>query len=117
MSEVNLNENSMRSQSHSFLHVLSMISHGCWHHCYFMTCYAEMDNLIGSLKDAGLCKDVHYKELYIPQAELEGEQIVGCCMLRKDTMLFTGCFPVLCKKAACSLLLLCCGCKTCGCQL
>ncbi|KAL0032263.1 hypothetical protein WJX79_001439 [Trebouxia sp. C0005] len=31
----------------------------------------EMDNLIGSLKDAGLCKDVHYKELYIPQAELE----------------------------------------------
>ena len=31
-----------------------------------------MDNLIGSLKDAGLCKDVHYKELYIPQAELEG---------------------------------------------
>ncbi len=33
---------------------------------------AEMDNLIGSLKDAGLCKDVHYKELYIPQAELEG---------------------------------------------
>jgi len=41
---------------------------------YFMTCCAEMDNLIGSLKDAGLCKDVHYKELYIPQAELEGEQ-------------------------------------------
>ena len=35
-----------------------------------------MDNLIGSLKDAGLCKDVHYKELYIPQAELEGEQSV-----------------------------------------
>ena len=34
--------------------------------------FAEMDNLIGSLKDAGLCKDVHYKELYIPQAELEG---------------------------------------------
>lgn len=33
-----------------------------------------MDNLIGSLKDAGLCKDVHYKELYIPQAELEGMQ-------------------------------------------
>ena len=33
-----------------------------------------MDNLIGSLKDAGLCKDVHYKELYIPQAELEGKQ-------------------------------------------
>ncbi|KAL3132707.1 hypothetical protein ABBQ32_009214 [Trebouxia sp. C0010 RCD-2024] len=31
----------------------------------------EMDHLIGTLKDAGLCKDVHYKELYIPQAELE----------------------------------------------
>lgn len=31
-----------------------------------------MDTLIGTLKDAGLCKDVHYKELYIPQAELEG---------------------------------------------
>lgn len=31
----------------------------------------EMDTLIGTLKDAGLCKDVHYKELYIPQAELE----------------------------------------------
>ena len=38
----------------------------------FMSWLAEMDNLIGSLKDAGLCKDVHYKELYIPQAELEG---------------------------------------------
>ena len=38
--------------------------------------HAEMDNLIGSLKDAGLCKDVHYKELYIPQAELEGMQSI-----------------------------------------
>lgn len=49
-----------------------------------------MDNLIGSLKDAGLCKDVHYKELYIPQAELEGEQSF---MLHKVTMMFTACFP------------------------
>ena len=37
---------------------------------------AEMDHLIGTLKDAGLCKDVHYKELYIPQAELEGREPV-----------------------------------------
>lgn len=37
-----------------------------------------MDNLIGSLKDAGLCKDVHYKELYIPQAELEGMESITC---------------------------------------
>lgn len=37
-----------------------------------MVLAAEMDHLIGTLKDAGLCKDVHYKELYIPQAELEG---------------------------------------------
>lgn len=59
---------------------------------YFMTCCAEMDNLIGSLKDAGLCKDVHYKELYIPQAELEGEQSVGCYMLHKVTMMFAACF-------------------------
>lgn len=40
-------------------------------HCLLMLA-AEMDHLIGTLKDAGLCKDVHYKELYIPQAELEG---------------------------------------------
>lgn len=39
--------------------------------CLFVLA-AEMDHLIGTLKDAGLCKDVHYKELYIPQAELEG---------------------------------------------
>lgn len=38
-----------------------------------MCMLAEMDTLIGTLKDAGLCKDVHYKELYIPQAELEGK--------------------------------------------
>ena len=38
----------------------------------YVCCTAEMDTLIGTLKDAGLCKDVHYKELYIPQAELEG---------------------------------------------
>ncbi len=80
---------------------------------YFMTCCAEMDNLIGSLKDAGLCKDVHYKELYIPQAELEGEQSVGCYMLHKVTMMFAACFPAIRQKAICSVLLLCCGCKTC----
>ena len=40
---------------------------------------AEMDHLIGTLKDAGLCKDVHYKELYIPQAELEGA-CAQCCL-------------------------------------
>ena len=42
---------------------------------------AEMDHLIGTLKDGGLCKDVHYKELYIPQAELEGRKSVTqyCC--------------------------------------
>ena len=39
---------------------------------YCLMLAAEMDHLIGTLKDAGLCKDVHYKELYIPQAELEG---------------------------------------------
>ncbi len=83
---------------------------------YFMTCCAEMDNLIGSLKDAGLCKDVHYKELYIPQAELEGEQSVGCYTLHKVTMMFTACFPASRQKATCSLLLLCCGCKTCQLQ-
>lgn len=37
-----------------------------------------MDRLIGTLKDAGLCKDVHYKELYIPQAELEGACTNSC---------------------------------------
>lgn len=45
----------------------------------FVTASAEMDNLIGSLKDAGLCKDVHYKELYIPQAELEGTMSLAFC--------------------------------------
>ncbi len=69
-----------------------------------MTCCAEMDNLIGSLKDAGLCKDVHYKELYIPQAELEGEQSY---MLHKPLAFLPH------TRATCSLLLLCCGRKTC----
>ena len=49
----------------------------CWLHglgrlAHDVVLAAEMDHLIGTLKDGGLCKDVHYKELYIPQAELEG---------------------------------------------
>jgi len=100
----------MHSQFHLFLHALSMLSNGSWHQ---LLLHAEMDNLIGSLKDAGLCKDVHYKELYIPQAELEGEQSVLYDVARHVIMLFTACFPASCKKATCSLHLLGCGCKTC----
>ena len=32
---------------------------------------AEMNDMIATLKQAGLCKDVHYKELYIRPSELE----------------------------------------------
>lgn len=32
----------------------------------------EMQNIIATLKAAGLCSEVLYKELYIPQEELNG---------------------------------------------
>ena len=35
--------------------------------------FAEMDHLVATLKQSGLCKTAHYKELYLPQAEIEGE--------------------------------------------
>lgn len=31
-----------------------------------------MNRIIGMLKAAGLCSDVLYKELYIPQKEIDG---------------------------------------------
>lgn len=31
----------------------------------------DMDHIIETLKDFGLCNEVHYKELYVPQAELD----------------------------------------------
>lgn len=34
---------------------------------------ADMNRIIGMLKAGGLCSDVLYKELYIPQAEIDGE--------------------------------------------
>lgn len=34
---------------------------------------AEMDHLVATLKQSGLCKTAHYKELYLPQAEIEGD--------------------------------------------
>ena len=36
-----------------------------------------MDHIIETLKDFGLCNEVHYKELYVPQAELDGEVLAG----------------------------------------
>ena len=32
-----------------------------------------MDRTIGYLQHMGVCSEVHHKERYIPQAELEGE--------------------------------------------
>jgi hypothetical protein len=32
----------------------------------------DMDHIIATLKAAGLCSEVLYKELYIPQPELDG---------------------------------------------
>jgi hypothetical protein len=34
---------------------------------------AEMDALVTRLKINGLCKSAHYKELYIPESEINGE--------------------------------------------
>ena len=36
----------------------------------------DMDHIIATLQAAGLCSEVLYKELYIPQAELDG--VPGC---------------------------------------
>jgi hypothetical protein len=37
------------------------------------TAHADMNRIIGMLKAAGLCSDVLYKELYIPQEEIDGK--------------------------------------------
>ena len=53
-----------------------------------------MDTLIGTLKDAGLCKDVHYKELYIPQAELEGivlHAVKSCLQMTSSISMYRKC--------------------------
>lgn len=33
---------------------------------------AEMEQIVKTFKHHGLCSEIHYKEMYIPQEELEG---------------------------------------------
>jgi len=47
----------------------------------------DMDHIIATLQAAGLCSEVLYKELYIPQAELDG---VPCCFF-SSVLLFVYC--------------------------
>ena len=35
---------------------------------------AEMMHLIATLKELGLCKSAHYKELHLPQKEIDGTE-------------------------------------------
>ena len=34
---------------------------------------AEMAEIVKNLKDAGLCSEVYYKELYLPAEEIDGK--------------------------------------------
>lgn len=51
---------------------------------------AEMDHLVSTLKGEGLCKAVHYKEMYIAQEVVEGEIFLLTGYLHK-----LPCIPVL----------------------
>lgn len=65
-----------------------------------------MEHLIGTLKDAGLCKDVHYKELYIPQAELEGvfAHVFDCVEKSFILVLHVSLFVALCAHGSISFI-------------
>lgn len=41
-------------------------------------CAAEMADIIKNLKDAGLCSEVYYKELYLPAEEINGKAFLHC---------------------------------------
>lgn len=34
---------------------------------------AELDHLVALMREEGLCQQAHYKELYLPKAEIEGQ--------------------------------------------
>lgn len=34
---------------------------------------AELDHLVSLMREEGLCQRAHYKELYLPKAEIEGK--------------------------------------------
>lgn len=36
---------------------------------------AELSNIVKTLKEFGLCSEVHYKEMYLEKEELEGEYL------------------------------------------
>jgi len=59
----------------------------------------DMDHIIATLQAAGLCSEVLYKELYIPQAELDGVLLspmllsihCSCDLLLYLALLFVSC--------------------------
>ena len=41
-------------------------------------CATEMADVVKDLKDAGLCSEVYYKELYLPAEEINGKDFLHC---------------------------------------
>lgn len=35
--------------------------------------FAELEHLIATMKESGLCSTAHYKEMYLPQSEIDGK--------------------------------------------